>query len=287
MSDHQLVTVEFRGDRIFAIEAPEGILVVAKPIAEKFGLVWSKQLQRLKADPALSDGVYLKYIPSPGGMQETTVLGLNRLNGWLYKIDPRKVKPEFRSDLISYQRECSDALYAHFSTGRVAAGAPEPKPEQFSDGLDIMQKVAFAREARLQFGRPAGNRMWIVLGLPDVTGRPGLNGVLADPRDGRECLAYLLGLDVGGRAVSGWIADGQDAPALNRVGLRVREDGLFLSHQTPVFADSRWSGMRHRAALLTLEGVFTPPNALRLHHHSQRGLLVPLSTIAGGLHDVR
>lgn len=186
----------------------------------------------------------------------------------------------------------------YFIAEELLAG-PEPKSDQDAAGsylsplagLDagsLGEIQSFVGEVRRTFDRAEARRIYNLLVPPMLrAGRTATLPAGADPRDGHECLTYLLGLDVGGRAVSGWIADGQDAPALNRVGLRVREDGLFLSHQTPVFADSRWSGMRHRAALLTLDGVFTPPNALRLHHHSQRGLVVPLSAIAGGLHDVR
>lgn len=284
---NNLIPIEFHGDTIFAIEQPDGIYIVAKPIAERFGLAWHGQLERLKTDPVLSEGIQTICIPSPGGMQETTCLRLDLLNGWLFKIDSRRVKSEARDALIAYQRECYAVLFRHFQPTAAEGVVTDLIPSRFADGLTVMERVSLVREARLAHGRVAAQRMWAMVDLPDVTGRPGLNGVVADPRDGRDCLTYLLGLDVGGRAVSDWIADGQDGPALNRVGLRVREDGLFLSHQTPVFAGSRWSGMRHRAALLTVDGVFAPPNALRLDHRAQRGLLVPLSAIVGGLHDVR
>lgn len=280
-----LIPIEFHSDTIFAVEQPDGIYIVAKPIAERFGMSWQGQHQRLKDDPVLSEGIKTILIPSPGGMQETTCLRLDLLNGWLFKIESRRVKPEAREALIAYQRECYAVLFRHFQPTAAAEGVMTSiTPPRLGDGLTAMEKVSLVREARLAYGRSAAQRMWAMVDLPDVSGRPGLNGVLPDPRDGAECLAYVLGLDVGGRAVSGWIADGQDNPALNRVGLRVREDGLFLSHQTPVFADSRWSGGRHRVALSALDGVFMPPNPLTLLGRGQRGLVVPLSAIAGGFH---
>lgn len=76
-----LIPIEFHGDTIFAVEQPDGIYIVAKPIAERFGVVWARQLQRLKDDPVLSEDIHTMYIPSPGGMQETTCLRLDLLNG--------------------------------------------------------------------------------------------------------------------------------------------------------------------------------------------------------------
>ncbi len=279
-----LIPIEFNGDTIFAVEQRDAIYIVAKPIAERFGLDWKSQTRKLKDDPVLSEGMVMMTIPSPGGMQETTCLRLDLLNGWLFKIDSRRVKPEAREALIAYQRECYAVLFRHFQPSAAEGMEHISIPSRLGDGLTAMEKVSLVREARLAYGRIAAQRMWAMVDLPDVSGRPGAQGVLPDPREGAECLAYVLGLDIGGRAVSDWIADGQDGAALNRVGLRVREDGLFLSHQTPIFAGSRWSGGRHRVALSALDGVFTPPSPLTLLGRGQRGLVVPLSAIAGGFH---
>ncbi|WP_294930000.1 Rha family transcriptional regulator [uncultured Paracoccus sp.] len=142
--------------------------------------------------------------------------------------------------------------------------------------------ATFVNAARHAVSKAEAARIYHLL-LPPALRSGTAHGLLADPQDGRDCLTYLLALDAGGRAVSDWLAEGQDSPMLNRIGLRVRDDGLFVSHQTPVFASSRWSGGRHRAALMTLEGVFAPANPLTLRGRGQRGLVIPLSAIAGGL----
>lgn len=153
-------------------------------------------------------------------------------------------------------------------------------PARLGDGLTIMEKVSLVREARLAHDRAAARRMWAMVGLPDVTGRGQLAGVIVGPDEGRACLGYLLGCDAGGRTVADWVADGQDGAALNRIGLRVRDDGSFVANGTPVFAGSRWSGGQHRGALMALSGVHLAPHALRLMHRRDRGLIVPLATIA-------
>lgn len=157
-------------------------------------------------------------------------------------------------------------------------------PVQFGDDLSTRDKLTMIRETRLLHGIPAGRRMWAMLDLPDVSGRADAPALLVSPEEGRACLTYLLGLDVGGRPVSDWLADAEDAEVLNRAGLRVQEDGLFVAHPTPMFAGSRWSGGRHRVALSALEGVRSVSNPLTLLGQRWRGMIVPLTVIAGGFH---
>lgn len=165
-----------------------------------------------------------------------------------------------------------------------ATPAPAPQEPQFGDDLSTRDKLTMIRETRLLHGIPAGRRMWAMLDLPDVSGRADAPALLVSPEEGRACLSYLLGLDVGGRPVSDWLADAEDAEVLNRAGLRVQEDGLFVAHPTPVFAGSRWSGGRHRVALSALEGVRLVGNPLTLLGQRWRGMIVPLTVIAGGFH---
>lgn len=167
---------------------------------------------------------------------------------------------------------------------RMAAATDAPLPVVFGDDLTTREKISTIRETRMAYGIHAARRMWQILKLPDVGGQGSVSGLLADPGEGRACAVYLLGLEVGGRQVSGWLADGQDDVHLNRLGLRVREDGLFVGHASQVFAGSRWSGGRHRLALAALEGVHPNPAPLSLAGASMRGLVLPFATLAGVHH---
>jgi len=48
-------------------------------------------------------------------MQEVFTIPLSKLNGWLFSINPNKVKPEVKTKLIEYKNECFDVLYKHFN----------------------------------------------------------------------------------------------------------------------------------------------------------------------------
>ncbi len=80
MSGH-LTTIDFHGDTLFAVSDPGGALVAPKPISDALGLAWNKQLERIKRDPVLAEGMTIMGIPSPGGEQQTSMLRLQLLPG--------------------------------------------------------------------------------------------------------------------------------------------------------------------------------------------------------------
>jgi len=106
--------VPFYGSKIPVIEKNGKLMVAMKPIVEAMGLDWSGQLQIIKNDPVLSEGMAVTSIPSSGGNQETTCLPLEFLNGWLFKIPASRYTGCRRDAILKYQRECYQALYRHF-----------------------------------------------------------------------------------------------------------------------------------------------------------------------------
>lgn len=162
----KLTTIDFHDDTLFAVEAPEGVFVALKPIADRLGLDWTAQLRRTKRDPILSEGMAIMTIPSPGGAQETATLPLALLPGWLFGIGINQVKAEARAMVLTYQRECHEVLFRHFNapkSGVVAALPCEPAREE-----PVPVRRALVTEARQTFGTRAAGSLWLALGLPIV-----------------------------------------------------------------------------------------------------------------------
>lgn len=179
MNEHPVTAVPFHDDTLFAVETDAGILVAIKPIAVRLGLDWKSQRNRISRDLVLSEGKAIMTLPSAGGMQETTLLRLELVNGWLFGIDTRRVKPEKRDAIITYQRECHRVLFEHFHDKAVAAVAgstADPTPESdgpadvprcggFPPPVDLpertqklwLDKIALAYRI---FGRPAARGLW-------------------------------------------------------------------------------------------------------------------------------
>lgn len=139
-----IVPVQFHGQTLITIQHNGEPHVAMRPIVEALGMDWQAQLQRIKRHPVLAQGVVMITTPSDGGTQETNCLPLKLLNGWLFGIDTKRVKPEIRDTILMYQRECYDALYRYWTEGQ--AVNPRFRPERtrkaLPGGLTLEQQDA-------------------------------------------------------------------------------------------------------------------------------------------------
>ncbi len=164
-----LSTIEFHGDTLFAVSLEGAPYVVPKPISDRLGLSWTGQLQRMKRDAILAEGMCNLHIPSPGGSQESTLLRIDLLNGWLFGISEKAVREECRKAILTYKRECYAALFRHFHP---QAAQPDPimveHPRAFDDWTpaELNSRVGAVAEYRMSIGLQAGQWALQRLGFP-------------------------------------------------------------------------------------------------------------------------
>jgi hypothetical protein len=109
-------TVVFYGDEITAVlvevEGRQKIYVPVRPICEFLGVAWSPQLRRINRDPILStSSISVTVTVTESGQRGQVIcLPLDHLNGWLFKINADRVKPEVRDKVLRYQRDCYRVL---------------------------------------------------------------------------------------------------------------------------------------------------------------------------------
>lgn len=108
-----LVTVDFNNHQLEVIEETQSIVV--KDICEAIGLVYSRQYTKIKADESFESK--LIKVQTRGGLQEVFTIPLSKLNGWLFSINPNKVKPQVKQKLIEYKKECFNVLNNYFNNG--------------------------------------------------------------------------------------------------------------------------------------------------------------------------
>jgi hypothetical protein len=154
--------VKFHDTDIYAFRVGDLVLIALKPIVQGMGLSWHGQLERVKRDPLLREGIRIMRIPSKrGGLQKSVCLPLDLVHGWFFRIESDRIKKEaVREKVLVFQRECYDVLAAHFRGERDIALPNSVEYERLSIGL--------AHEARLIFGRRAGAQVWKIRGLPTV-----------------------------------------------------------------------------------------------------------------------
>jgi antirepressor protein len=169
-----IITVNFRGDTLFGFEGDDGIFIALKPIVESMGLNWSGQMQRVKRDPILSEGMCMMHTPfSRGGDQETLCIKLDLVNGWLFTIEASRIKDEeVRKRVMTYQRECYSVLSDHFMGKKKADQAR--LEDETSENENV--RLRMVNESRQVFGVQAAAQLWLRLDLPVVP------AMLHDPR---------------------------------------------------------------------------------------------------------
>ena len=86
--------------------------VSVRKVCENLGMDFKTQKSKLKSDETFE--ARLIKAPTTGGVQEVFCIPLDKLNGWLFTINPNKVKPEAKEKLIAYKKECFNVLYNHF-----------------------------------------------------------------------------------------------------------------------------------------------------------------------------
>lgn len=175
----QIITVNFRGDQLYGFENDDGTFVALKPIVESMGMDWSGQLQRVKRNPILAEGMVI--MPTPfgrGGDQEAACLKLELVNGWLLTIDTSRIpNPDVRDKVLLYQRECYAVLFKHFygrsNSERQDAVLGSPNTEE-----PLQVKRSLVTEARQTFGCQSARELWFKLGMPTTP------SMYADDRQG-------------------------------------------------------------------------------------------------------
>ena len=121
-----ITTIDFNGQPLITIEQDGIHYTAVKPICENIGLNWDAQRKRISRDDVLSEGAVIMTAPSKGGNQEMLCLPIDYLNGWLFGVDAKRVKPEIKDTLIQYKKECYKVLHDYWHTG----AAIDPRTNQ-------------------------------------------------------------------------------------------------------------------------------------------------------------
>ena len=109
--------ISFHGSELVTLKVEDVIYTAVKPIVKAMGLDWGGQQQKL-AKSGNKFGCRDISMPTNGGMQSMLCMPLKKLNGWLFSINPEKVRADLREKVIQYQEECFEALYNYWHFGK-------------------------------------------------------------------------------------------------------------------------------------------------------------------------
>ena len=107
--------IEFMGQSLLSVKVDGTVYVPMKPIVEGMGLQWFPQWRKIENSARYNHMIIL--LQTPGGPQKMVCLPMTKLNGWLFSINPEKVRKEIRETVIRYQDECFVVLYNYWNNG--------------------------------------------------------------------------------------------------------------------------------------------------------------------------
>ncbi|EIC83969.1 phage antirepressor N-terminal domain-containing protein [Serratia sp. M24T3] len=132
-------SLPFHGQSVITAMAAGVAYVAMKPVVENIGLNWKGQYIKL-INQMDKFGCGDISIPTNGGLQRMLCIPLKKLNGWLFSINPAKVRDDIRDRLIRYQEECFTALHDYWTKG-AAVRRPETTVDDRTPLRGIVNRI--------------------------------------------------------------------------------------------------------------------------------------------------
>ncbi|HFV8183550.1 phage antirepressor N-terminal domain-containing protein [Escherichia coli] len=110
--------VPFNGQQIITAMTAGVAYVAMKPIVENLGMSWSTQQTKLMKQISKFNCIHMNMVAADGKLRKLLCLPLKKLNGWLFSINPEKVRADIRDKLIQYQEECFTVLHDYWTKGK-------------------------------------------------------------------------------------------------------------------------------------------------------------------------
>jgi P22_AR N-terminal domain len=120
-------TITFYGQPLVVVRLPDGRAgAVLRWFCDNLHLDRSGQVRRIQRTAAIADDLLYVQVQTSSGVQVMPTLVLRGVPFWLAGIDPKRVREEVRTEVLRYQREVVDVLYAWAQTPRVGSTAVVP-----------------------------------------------------------------------------------------------------------------------------------------------------------------
>lgn len=109
--------VQFHGQPIITAMVAGVAYVAMRPLVENIGIDWTGQSVKLRNQRDKFNCRDISMVAADGKLRQLLCLPLKKLNGWLFSINPEKVRSDIRDKLIQYQEECFTVLHDYWNRG--------------------------------------------------------------------------------------------------------------------------------------------------------------------------
>ncbi|OOF84656.1 antirepressor [Rodentibacter ratti] len=111
-------TISFYGSDLITLKVEDVIYTAVRPLVEAIGLDWAGQTVKLNKNKDKFNCCDISTVGADGKVRKMLCMPLKKLNGWLFSINPEKVRSDLKEKVIRYQEECFEALYNYWHFGK-------------------------------------------------------------------------------------------------------------------------------------------------------------------------
>ncbi|GAB7400699.1 phage antirepressor Ant [Enterobacter asburiae] len=133
--------VPFNGQQIITAMAAGVAYVAMKPIVENLGLDWPSQHRKLMNSGGKFNHCHMTMVALDKKLRDVLCIPLKKLNGWLFSINPARVRDDIRDRLVRYQEECFTALHDYWTKGAAVRSAPETSVDDRTPLRGIVNRI--------------------------------------------------------------------------------------------------------------------------------------------------
>lgn len=141
----QALKAEFLGKEVTLVDNNGVAYVAMREIVEGIGLDWKGQYVKLTAQREKFSCGHITTTGKDGKQYEMLCIPIKKLNGWLFSINPNKVRADLKERLESYQEECFLALWDYWTEGVVRRD-------------EVKNKLAHWQQKKIEYTQRAGER---------------------------------------------------------------------------------------------------------------------------------
>ncbi|MBI6135092.1 phage antirepressor N-terminal domain-containing protein [Serratia marcescens] len=133
-------SVQFHGQPIITAMVAGVAYVAMRTVVENIGIDWTGQSVKLRTQREKFDCRDISMVAADGRIRKLLCIPLKKLNGWLFSINPSKVRADIRDKLIAYQEECFTVLHDYWTKG-AAVRRPETTVDDRTPLRGIVNRI--------------------------------------------------------------------------------------------------------------------------------------------------
>lgn len=143
--DMQTLTAEFLGKEVTLVDNNGIAYVAMREIVEGIGLSWGTQSIKLNENSKKFNCFHIETVGADGKNRQMLCMPIKKLNGWLFSINPNKVRADLKERLENYQEECFLALWDYWTEGIARRD-------------EVKNKLALWQQKKAEYTQRAGER---------------------------------------------------------------------------------------------------------------------------------